>query len=54
MDAIEMTAEHFEEWGSEYEYNAELNEYASKGLTSKESGMIEDWFDVDSWGKAPK
>jgi selenocysteine lyase/cysteine desulfurase len=53
MDAIEMTAGHFEEWGSEYEYNAESNEYAFKGLASKEAGMIGDWFEVDSWGKLP-
>jgi selenocysteine lyase/cysteine desulfurase len=53
MDAIEMTAGHFEEWGSEYEYNAESNEFAFTGLESKKDGMIEDWFEVDSWGKLP-
>jgi len=50
MDAIEMTACHFEEWGKNYNYDAASNEYAFKGFDGKEQGKVEGWFDVGGWG----
>jgi selenocysteine lyase/cysteine desulfurase len=49
MDAIEQTAFHFEEWGNEYNYDAESNEYVFKGVMATEQGRVEGWFDVAMW-----
>ncbi len=46
MDAIELTTLHFEEWGADYSYDREENEYVFKGVEGGEMGKVEDWFDV--------
>jgi selenocysteine lyase/cysteine desulfurase len=52
MDAIELTASHFQEWMKDYTYDPESNEYAFKGIEAKEQSKIEDWFNVSIWGKS--
>ena len=52
MDAIELTASHFEEWMKDYVYDPRSNEYSLKGVESKERRRIEDWFHVASRGKS--
>jgi selenocysteine lyase/cysteine desulfurase len=49
MDAIELTASHFQEWMKDYTYNAECNEYSFKGIEAKEKNKIEDWFNASNW-----
>jgi hypothetical protein len=49
MDAIELTAGHFQEWMKDYRYDTASNEYLFKGIISKEQDEIENWFDVTSW-----
>ena len=46
MDAIELTASHFQEWMKDYIYNPESNEYSFKGFDTREQSMIEDWFNA--------
>ena len=46
MDAIELTASHFQEWMKDYTYDPESNEYSFKGIEAKEQSKIEDWFNV--------
>jgi selenocysteine lyase/cysteine desulfurase len=50
MDAIELTAAHFEEWGRDYTYDVETNEYTFKGFEGNVQSKVEDWFDVAGWG----
>jgi selenocysteine lyase/cysteine desulfurase len=50
MDSIELTASHFEEWGKDYSYDCESNEYVFKGIGGREQEKVEDWFDVAMWG----
>ncbi|MDB4904667.1 MAG: aminotransferase class V-fold PLP-dependent enzyme [Mucilaginibacter sp.] len=49
MDAIELTAFHFEEWGEDYAYDPESNEYVFKRVVAREQERVEDWFDVAWW-----
>lgn len=49
MNAIELTASHFQEWTKDYTYDAESNEYSFKELEAKEQSIIEDWFNVSVW-----
>jgi selenocysteine lyase/cysteine desulfurase len=49
MDAIELTALHFEEWGEDYAYDGEANEYVFKAAEKKEMRKVEGWFDVAGW-----
>jgi selenocysteine lyase/cysteine desulfurase len=49
MDAIELTASHFQDWREDYTYDAEGNEYSFKGIKAKEQSKIEDWFKVSNW-----
>jgi selenocysteine lyase/cysteine desulfurase len=49
MDAIELTASHFQEWSKDYTYDPESNEYAFIGMEPKEQGLIEDWFNISAW-----
>ena len=49
MDAIELTASHFQEWMKDYIYDPESNEYSFRGIEVKEQSKIEDWFNVDKW-----
>ncbi len=49
MDAIELTATHFEEWMKDYTYHSETNEYSFKGIEAKEQRQVEDWFTVSMW-----
>jgi len=51
MDAIELTASHFQEWKKDYIYAADCNEYFFKGIGTKEESKIEDWFNVCNWSK---
>ena len=46
MDAIELTASHFQEWMKDYIYNPESNEYSFKGFDTREQSMIQDWFNA--------
>jgi len=50
MDAIELTACHFQDWMKDYTYDPTSNEYSFKGIEAKEQGKIEDWFTVSNWG----
>jgi selenocysteine lyase/cysteine desulfurase len=49
MDAIELTASHFQEWMKDYAYDPESNEYSFRGIDAKEQSKIEDWFNVSAW-----
>ena len=49
MDAIELTASHFQIWMEDYDYNPESNEYSFKGMDAEEQGTIENWFHVSNW-----
>ncbi|HEY8735177.1 MAG TPA: aminotransferase class V-fold PLP-dependent enzyme [Puia sp.] len=49
LDAIELTASHYQKWKEDYDYNPESNEYSFKGMEETEQGRIEQWFTVDSW-----
>ena len=49
MDAGELTASNFAEWGEDYIYDAESNEYVFKGIEGREKERVEDWFDVANW-----
>ena len=44
MDAIELTASHFREWGEDYTYHPASNEYSFKGFEAKEQSKMEDFF----------
>jgi selenocysteine lyase/cysteine desulfurase len=50
MDAIELTATHFQQWMKDYTYDPESNEYAFKGATAKEQSKVKDWFNIAQWG----
>jgi selenocysteine lyase/cysteine desulfurase len=50
MDAIELTASHFQKWMEDYTYDPETNEYSFKGIEAKEQGKMKEWFNVSSWG----
>ena len=50
MDAIELTASHFQEWMKDYTYYPESNEYSFKGIEAKEQSRIEGWFNASFWG----
>jgi selenocysteine lyase/cysteine desulfurase len=49
MEAIELTASHFQEWMKDYAYDPESNEYSFKGIEAKEQSIIENWFNVSGW-----
>jgi selenocysteine lyase/cysteine desulfurase len=49
MDAIELTASHFQEWTKNYTYDPKSNEYSFNGIEAKEQKRIEDWFKVSVW-----
>ena len=49
MNAIELTALHFQEWVTNYRYDAARNEYCFKGTESKETSMVDDWFSFSNW-----
>jgi len=49
MDAIELTASHFREWGEDYVYDVACNEYVIEGVEGKEMEKVEGWFDVAGW-----
>jgi selenocysteine lyase/cysteine desulfurase len=48
MDAVELTAAHFEEWGKDYTYGAGTNEYVFKGFEASEQRMIYEWFNLSA------
>jgi selenocysteine lyase/cysteine desulfurase len=50
MDAIELTAAHFETWAKDYNYDTGSNEYTFKGVVTKEDDKVGEWFDVARWG----
>lgn len=49
MNAIELTASHFQEWMKDYTYNPGSNEYSFKGVETMDGFKIKDWFDVVNW-----
>ncbi len=49
MDAIELTASHFEEWPGDYVYDHETNAYNFKGVEETAQGKVEDWFSPGAW-----
>jgi selenocysteine lyase/cysteine desulfurase len=49
MDAIELTALHFQEWAKDYTYDPMSNEYAFKEFEVQEFGRIKDWFNAATW-----
>jgi len=44
MDAIELTAFHFQDWKKDYIYDPKSDKYSFKDIESKEQVRIEDWF----------
>jgi len=46
MNAIELTASHFQEWSKDYTYDPESGEYSFNGWDAKEHCKIEDWFNL--------
>jgi selenocysteine lyase/cysteine desulfurase len=46
MDAIELTAAHFQEWVNDYIYNPKSGEYSFRGWDAREHCRIADWFNV--------
>jgi selenocysteine lyase/cysteine desulfurase len=54
MNAIRLTASHFQDWMKDYRYNPESGEYSFKGHEAKENCKIDDWFNISSWDKPLK
>jgi selenocysteine lyase/cysteine desulfurase len=50
MDAIELTASHFQKWMEDYTYHPESNEYSFKGMEAMELSRMEEWFTVSDRG----
>ncbi len=48
MDAIELTASHFQDWMKDYAYDPECNKYSFKGIDAKEQSKVDDWFNCVS------
>jgi selenocysteine lyase/cysteine desulfurase len=46
MDAIELTASHYQEWAEDYDYDATTNEHTFKKNTANQQRRPEDWFDM--------
>ena len=44
-DSIKALAENFKEWGEDYEYDKETNEFIHKKFKPIESGLVNKWFD---------
>jgi selenocysteine lyase/cysteine desulfurase len=51
MDAIQLTAMHFQKWAKDYTYDDECNEYFFKSAEANEQSTIENWFNVSNWSK---
>jgi selenocysteine lyase/cysteine desulfurase len=49
MDAIGLTASHFQEWMKDYRFDRGSGEYSFKGSEAKEHCKIEDWFNISGW-----
>jgi selenocysteine lyase/cysteine desulfurase len=49
LDAIELTASHFQQWAKDYEYDTKRNEYSFRMKKAKEQNMIDGWFTVCAW-----
>ncbi|HZY36562.1 MAG TPA: aminotransferase class V-fold PLP-dependent enzyme [Mucilaginibacter sp.] len=49
LDAIELTTSRCEEWGRDYTYDYETNEYTFEGNQVAEQERVEDWFNVSTW-----
>jgi len=52
MDAIEMTASRFWEWGKDYIQDPESGEYTCKEGHANEHCKVDDWFNSSNWNKA--
>ena len=50
MDAIELTACHYQEWMKDYTYDRVSNEYIFNGTDTKAQDKVESWFDTSNWG----
>ncbi|SHM78345.1 aminotransferase class V-fold PLP-dependent enzyme [Mucilaginibacter sp. OK098] len=48
MDAIELTASHFQEWMKDYTYDPGSNEYLFNGM-AREQDKVADWFNASLW-----
>ena len=51
MDAIELTASCFEDWGKDYGYDDETNEYVFEGIEETVQERVEGWFNVGWAGR---
>jgi selenocysteine lyase/cysteine desulfurase len=49
MDAIELTAGHFQEWAKDYHYDPGTNGYFFKGACGEEGESVAKWFDAGFW-----
>jgi selenocysteine lyase/cysteine desulfurase len=49
MDAVELTASHFQKWMEDYTYDPVTNEFSFKEIVVNEQGKIQDWFNVATW-----
>jgi len=49
MDAVELTASHFQEWMADYTYDPGSNEYLFNGM-AREQDKTADWFNASLWG----
>jgi selenocysteine lyase/cysteine desulfurase len=49
MDAIELTASHFQEWMTDYTYDPGSNEYLFNGMETMERDKTADWFNASLW-----
>jgi selenocysteine lyase/cysteine desulfurase len=47
LDAIELTAAHYQKWMEDYVYDPASNEYSFKGFAATERRRVEEWFSVD-------
>jgi selenocysteine lyase/cysteine desulfurase len=47
LDAIELTACHYETWKADYVYHYSSNEYSFRGFVATEQSRIEDWFALE-------
>jgi hypothetical protein len=52
MDALEATVSNFREWGKDYTYDPNLNEFSFKGFRSVEERKVAEWFNPAGWCSA--
>jgi selenocysteine lyase/cysteine desulfurase len=52
LNAVEQTVNSFRDWGKDYFYDPQLNEYTLKGFGSSEEIKMADWFNPSEWSKS--